>query len=260
MPGLQICRTDRLSSTPGNRRGMIKVRFGSQEKFSLRLPKPLRFLSLVCQFIRSVVESSAATYTPSKLRLGKWQKWCEELPTAREHKTSRSKTYRRSRCSTGASFSAGASARTACRPAVLCVSKSPTFWEQYKWRIVGALTLIVLQAALIAVLLVERRRRQRAKLALDQLNAELEERIAARTAALDNKSRELETFAYSVAHDLKAPLRGIDGYSRLLVEDYSRDLPDEARSFINTIQTSTERDEPAHRRSPGLLPPGKEGI
>ena len=46
--------------------------------------------------------------------------------------------------------------------------KDPTFWEQYKWRIIGALTLIVLQAALIAVLLVERRRRQRAKLALDQ--------------------------------------------------------------------------------------------
>jgi PAS domain S-box-containing protein len=45
--------------------------------------------------------------------------------------------------------------------------KDPTFWEQYKWRIVGALTLIVLQAALITVLLVERRRRQRARLALD---------------------------------------------------------------------------------------------
>jgi len=117
--------------------------------------------------------------------------------------------------------------------------KDPTFWQEYKWRIVGALTLIVLQAALIAVLLVERRRRRRAKLALAQLNAELEDRIAARTAALNNKSRELESFAYSVAHDLKTPLRGIDGYSRLLVEDFSKDLPDEARSFINTIQTST---------------------
>jgi hypothetical protein len=40
--------------------------------------------------------------------------------------------------------------------------KDPTFWEQYKWRIVGAFTIILLQAALIAVLLVERRRRQRA--------------------------------------------------------------------------------------------------
>ena len=60
------------------------------------------------------------------------------------------------------------------------------------------------------------------------------------TAALDNKSRELETFAYSVAHDLKAPLLSIDGYSRLLVEDYSTDLAEEARYFIGNIQTSTE--------------------
>jgi signal transduction histidine kinase/ABC-type uncharacterized transport system substrate-binding protein len=118
--------------------------------------------------------------------------------------------------------------------------KELTFWERYKGRIIGAFTLIVLQAALIAVLLIERRRRQRAKLALDQLNAELEERIAARTAALDNKSRALETFAYSVAHDLKAPLRGINGYSRVLVEDYSRDLANEARSVIKSIQTSSE--------------------
>src|SRR5687768_18575966 len=108
---------------PGNRREMIKVRFGSQEKSSLLFPKPLRFLSLVCQFIRSVKESSAATYTPSKVRLGKLQKWWEELLAAREHKTSRSKTYLRSRCLTGASLSAGALARTACRPAVSCVSK-----------------------------------------------------------------------------------------------------------------------------------------
>ncbi len=46
--------------------------------------------------------------------------------------------------------------------------KDLTFWEQYKWRIIAAFTIIVLQAALIAVLLVERRRRQRARLALDQ--------------------------------------------------------------------------------------------
>jgi signal transduction histidine kinase len=118
--------------------------------------------------------------------------------------------------------------------------KEFTFWERYKWRIIGAITLIALQAALIAVLLVERKRRQRAKLALDQLNVELEQRIAARTAALDNKSRELETFAYSVAHDLKAPLRGIDGYSRLLLEDHAKDLDAEGQSFIETIHTSAE--------------------
>jgi signal transduction histidine kinase len=88
-------------------------------------------------------------------------------------------------------------------------------------------------------LLIERRRRQRARRALDQLNIELEERIAARTAALNTKSRELETFAYSVAHDLKAPLRGIDGYSRLLLEDHAANLNDEGRTFLQTIKGST---------------------
>ena len=115
-----------------------------------------------------------------------------------------------------------------------------TFWELYKWRIVGLMVLLVLQTAFIVVLLVERRRRRRAKEALDRLNIELEDRIAARTSALNAKSRELEVFAYSVAHDLKAPLRGIDGYSRLLLEDHAADLNDEGRSFLQTIQGSTE--------------------
>lgn len=118
--------------------------------------------------------------------------------------------------------------------------KEFTFWELYKWRVIGALTLIVLQAAFIGVLLVERDRRKRAKAALDLLNAELEERVVLRTAALNAKSRELETFAYSVAHDLKAPLRGIDGYSRLLLEDHEAALDEEGRSFLQTIRGSTD--------------------
>jgi signal transduction histidine kinase len=113
-------------------------------------------------------------------------------------------------------------------------------WELYKWRIVGVLSLLLLQTAFIAVLLVERRRRRLANESLDRLNAELEARIEARTAALNAKSRELESFAYSVAHDLKAPLRGIDGYSRLLLEEYAARLDDNGRAFLQTIQSSTD--------------------
>jgi signal transduction histidine kinase len=115
-----------------------------------------------------------------------------------------------------------------------------TFWEQYKWRIVLIITLFLLQTSFIAVLLFERKQKKRARELLAQLNAELENRIEARTAALHAKSRELETFAYSVAHDLKAPLRGIDGYSRLLLEDYAKDLDEEAQTFLKTIQSSTD--------------------
>jgi signal transduction histidine kinase len=118
--------------------------------------------------------------------------------------------------------------------------KEFTFWELYKWRVVGVITLVILQSVFIAVLLVERRRRRRAREALALLNAELESRIESRTADLNAKTRELESFAYSVAHDLKAPLRGIDGYSRLLLEEYANSLDDEGRTFLETIQNSTD--------------------
>jgi PAS domain S-box-containing protein len=83
--------------------------------------------------------------------------------------------------------------------------------------------------------------RKRAEESLNRLNAELEQRVANRTAALDAKARELETFAYSVAHDLKAPLRGIEGYSRLLLEDHLERLDGEGRAFLGAIRESTER-------------------
>ena len=125
-------------------------------------------------------------------------------------------------------------------PASVVRYREFTFWELYKWRIVAVIALVILQSALIAILLVERRRRQRARKALDQLNAELESRIEIRTAELNAKSRELETFAYSVAHDLKAPLRGIDGYSRILLEEYTGSLDSEGLRFLKTIQNSTD--------------------
>jgi PAS domain S-box-containing protein len=70
-------------------------------------------------------------------------------------------------------------------------------------------------------------------------NQELEQRVMERTADLEAKNKELETFTYSVSHDLKAPLRGIDGYSKLLLEDHAEQLDEEGMSFLQTIRQAT---------------------
>ena len=83
--------------------------------------------------------------------------------------------------------------------------------------------------------------RHAAQEALKQLNAELEERVEQRTRELAALNKELETFAYSVSHDLKAPLRGIDGYSHLLLEDHAGQLDDEGRLFLGNIRAGVKQ-------------------
>ena len=76
------------------------------------------------------------------------------------------------------------------------------------------------------------------------MNEDLEQRVQERTAKLDAKNRELEAFTYSVSHDLKAPLRAIDGYSRLLLEDYANQMDDDGLNFLRTIRrSSTQMDQ-----------------
>ena len=74
-----------------------------------------------------------------------------------------------------------------------------------------------------------------------RLNAELEERVLSRTAELEIAVRELETFSYSVSHDLRAPLRAINGFSLALLEDKADALDDEGKSHLNRIIQSTKR-------------------
>lgn len=77
--------------------------------------------------------------------------------------------------------------------------------------------------------------RVRAEAEIKELNATLAEQAKHLVAV----NKELETFTYSVSHDLKAPLRGIDGYSRLLLEDYADRLDEEGQYFVHTIRGAT---------------------
>ena len=76
---------------------------------------------------------------------------------------------------------------------------------------------------------------------LKQYRTHLEEMVKIRTEALEAKNKEMETFTYSVSHDLKAPLRGIDGYSRLLEEEYADKLDAEGLLFLKNVRQSTSQ-------------------
>jgi light-regulated signal transduction histidine kinase (bacteriophytochrome) len=71
--------------------------------------------------------------------------------------------------------------------------------------------------------------------------AELEATVRKRTEALEAANQELESFSYSVSHDLRAPLRAVDGYARMLEEDYAARLDDEGRRLLAVVRQSSVR-------------------
>jgi hypothetical protein len=83
--------------------------------------------------------------------------------------------------------------------------------------------------------------RKRAEQEIKDLNEQLEVRVRQRTAELEASTHELDAFAYSVSHDLRAPLRSLHGFSQALLEDYGGILDDTGKDFLRRLQKNVQR-------------------
>jgi PAS domain S-box-containing protein len=107
-----------------------------------------------------------------------------------------------------------------------------------KWYQVNAFSP---EAGFFAVTFTDITERKQAEVDLHRLNVELDRRVLARTAQLEAANKELESFTYSVSHDLRAPLRHIDGFLDLLQQKLGTDLDEQARHYMKVVSCSARR-------------------
>ena len=115
--------------------------------------------------------------------------------------------------------------------AIMGVGNKPRDYAQRDVEVVKALASMLMD-------LVDRKRAEEALL---ELNVELEDRIRYRTAELEAANEELEAFAYSVSHDLRAPLRAIDGFAQALLEDGADQLDEQGRGHLDRVRANAQR-------------------
>lgn len=120
---------------------------------------------------------------------------------------------------------------------VTCKNGSRRVWDFSS----GALGRTASGLRIVISMAVDVTARRAAESEVRRLNESLEQRVSERTEELAALNRELEAFAYSVSHDLKAPLRWIDGYSQILLEDYSERIDEEGRRLLEKVRGSTSQ-------------------
>lgn len=105
------------------------------------------------------------------------------------------------------------------------------------------ITVVILQQARAVGGLIDRaeEERRRAQEALQRMNESLEQRVSERTADLEASNKELEGFTYSVAHDLRTPLRSVAGFSEYVLKHYADRLDEQGQNYLQRMRTAAQR-------------------
>ncbi len=123
----------------------------------------------------------------------------------------------------------------------VALTGKPIRFEDYSARIDKYFDMLAFCPDLgyFAVVITDITERKKYELEIQNFNAELENRVKLRTEELETANRELESFSYSVSHDLRAPLRAINGFSQILLEDYADSFSGEVKHYFDLIQENS---------------------
>ncbi|MCB8822875.1 sensor histidine kinase [Microvirga rosea] len=128
----------------------------------------------------------------------------------------------------------------------IMVSRSQLLEDQAQWatRISVLTAMLALAVIVVGVLWLARQRANARVLATERgFRQDLERQVESRTEQLTQVNRELDAFAYTISHDLRAPLRAMHGYADALAEDYGPTLPEEGQRFTHRIMAAADRME-----------------
>jgi PAS domain S-box-containing protein len=116
-------------------------------------------------------------------------------------------------------------------------------WQQWNDRAIFSDTGVVLEYQSVGRDITDQKQAEDALKQSEEkyrvLNEELEQRVRERTTELESANKELESFSYTVSHDLRAPLRAIDGFSLILIDEFLTSLPPDAQRYLNKVRQNT---------------------